>query len=80
MSKTPSRKLQTRNSLKEGEIYEFKFWDQSENGYKETVSRRMRLLRRYRHFALFERRPSGIRECFDYGAIRKMMNGEIMER
>ena len=79
MSKTPSRKLQTRNSLKEGEIYTFKFWDQSETGYKETVTKRIRLLRKYRHFALFEY-GSGIRECFDYLTIRKMINGEVMGR
>lgn len=72
MSKTPSRKLQIRNKLKEGKTYTLKIWEQSENGYKEQISKRVRLLKRYRHFALFEH-TSGIRECFDYGTIGKMM-------
>lgn len=72
MSKTPSRKLQIRNKLKEGKTYTLKIWKQSENGYKEQISKRVRLLKRYQHFALFEH-TSGIRECFDYGTIGKMM-------
>lgn len=78
MSKTPSRKLRTRNALQEGEVYTFRFW-QKEEKYKKEVKIRIRLIKKYRHFALFEH-PSGIRECFDYGAVRKMMNGEILEK
>lgn len=79
MSKTPSRKLQTRNSLKEGENYTFYFREQSGDGYKQIVRKRIRLIRRYRHFALFEY-ASGIRECFDYRTIQKIINGEMIER
>ena len=79
MSKTPSRKLQTRNKLQEGENYNFCFWDQSESGYKEAVRKSIRLIKKYRHFALFEY-ASGIRECFDYWTIQKMINGEVIAR
>lgn len=79
MSKTPSLKLQTRNELKEGETYTFEFFEQGENYLKEKIKKKVRLLKKYRHFALFEY-ESGIRESFDYWTIRKMLNGEAIER
>ncbi len=79
MSKTPSKKLQTRNKLREGETYTFRFWEQDESYIKRATSRRLRLIQKYRHFALFER-ESGIRECFGYWEIRKMMDGEVVGR
>ena len=79
MSKTPSRKLQTRNKLKEGETYTFQSWEQNENYIKVATSKRIRLIQKYRHFALFEY-TSGIRECFSYWEIRKMMDGKVVGR
>lgn len=65
--------------LQEGRNYKLGFEDTvtDERGRNRKITRvkKMRLIRKYRYFALFED-AKGIKESFDYIALRKMLKGE----
>lgn len=65
----------TRESLgiKEGEIYTFIFNEKlEERGKNQKVKRRMRMLKCYRHHAVFENNY-GIRQSYRYWDIEKLL-------
>lgn len=62
--------------LIEGEVYTMVFLERLD-GTKKTraVKRRMRLVKCYRHHAVFES-PVGIQQSFRYWDIKKLLAGE----
>lgn len=69
----------TRSSLRleEGEVYTFKFKVPSEDGHRKStvINRRMRLVKCYRHHAVFES-GTGVRTSYRYWDIQKLLLGE----
>ena len=63
--------------LEEGKIYRFK--RKIKEGTKPKIVRKsMRLVKKYGYHALFES-MIGIRECFTYWQIGKLLSGEGLE-
>ena len=62
--------------LIEGEIYTMIFLERLDATKKtRAVKRRMRLVKCYRHHAVFES-PAGIQQSFRYWDIKKLLAGE----
>lgn len=61
--------------LQEGQIYTLIFFEKVDDKRKTAVKKRMRLLKFYRHHALFESRK-GIRTSFRYWDLGKLLRGE----
>ena len=67
----------TRESLglKEGEIYTFTFLEAVDGGKRQQIKKRMRLIKCYRHHAVFEG-AKGVRRSFRYWDIDKLLHGQ----
>lgn len=66
----------SKKSLKlaEGEVYTFKF-SEIEEGKKKQKKKRMRLVKCYKHHAVFES-PMGVKQSYRYWDIEKLLLGE----
>ena len=63
-------------NLQKGKIYNFQKVEK--DGVKiRKYRKRMRLIRKYPHHALFVR-EAGIRECFTYWEIRQILRGQAI--
>lgn len=59
-----------------GQWYELNFWKRIDVGTKyKLVKRKMKLLKKYRHHALFVDR-NGVRECFGYFELWRLLRGD----
>lgn len=68
--------MQKPIELTEGQWYELNIWKRAEVGTKhKLVKRKMQLLKKYRHYALFVDR-NGVRECFGYFELRRLLRGD----
>lgn len=66
----------SKESLKlvEGEVYTFKF-SKTEEGEKKQKKKRMRLVKCYKHHAVFES-LMGVQQSYRYWDIEKLLLGE----
>lgn len=71
------KKKSWRRNLVNGRMYSFKVYtyDDENQFEKKFVVKRMKLIRKYRHFALFESKH-GIRECFLWQDIDRMLKNK----
>lgn len=68
--------MQEPIELIEGQWYELNFWKRIDVGTKyKLVKRKMKLLKKYRHHALFVDR-NGVRECFGYFELWRLLRGD----
>lgn len=68
--------MQKPIELTEGQWYELNIWKRADAGTKyKLVKRKMKLLKKYRHYALFVDR-NGVRECFGYFELRGLLRGD----
>lgn len=62
-------------TLKEGYIYTLIFFEREDGKIINPVKKRMRLIKCYKHHALFES-SKGIRRSFRYWDLEKLLKGE----
>lgn len=68
--------MQKPIELTEGQWCELNIWKRADVGTKyKLVKRKMKLLKKYRHHALFVDR-NGVRECFGYFELRRLLSGD----
>lgn len=60
--------------LSEGKTYKLITFKR-EGVHRIKTTRKMRLVKKYRHFGLFEN-SRGIRECFTYWELEKLLKGQ----
>ena len=67
-----------KEQLVEGKIYSFKKIITGRDNKKKITTERWRLVEKFTHHAMFENQY-GIRRCFQYWDIDKLLNGGVDE-